>query len=198
MPVQFFIALYRPSHWVLLATDNGIPSLSEPIRCFGIEQTDEDEPDDDAWRNVAFGPILNGWKRSYYETRAGLMGPNFSGLLVFPPCAHESVTLAHVHNALDRLPVMPFSVSTNPMRRYQWSCKRWIVDALLRHGPGFGMTFEKRMCEESWVGMVWGTVLYHEICETAGRLERDGKMEKARDGSLVKCVRFPDEYFRSS
>ncbi|KZV61874.1 hypothetical protein PENSPDRAFT_272745 [Peniophora sp. CONT] len=192
MPVQFFIAFYRSGvpmkyHWVLVATDDGIPSSTEPIKCFEIMQ---ERILDDTGPEPIVVPV---WETQLGKrTQLSDKTSNFRGLVMFPPCTDESVTLESVYDVLENVPAMPPSIanSKDERKRQDWTCAKWIIDILLEFGPIWGLEFNRSMNTE--------TMLYYEIYKQAHKLDEafgsPTRREYAKDGSLVNCVPFPQEY----
>ncbi|KZV61873.1 hypothetical protein PENSPDRAFT_272732 [Peniophora sp. CONT] len=193
MPVQFFIAFYRTGdprkyHWVLVATDDGVPSPTEPMKCFEIVPV----PVLDASGSET--TVAPTWEPQHGK-RTKLADTKYQGLLMFPPCTDPSLTLEGVHNILETVPAMPPLVAQNEMERLQWTCAKWIIDLFHEFGPMWGLDFVPRTMESE-------TTLYYEIYKQAYKLEGNEEgfystVEVARDGSKVKCVHFPEKYLRT-
>lgn len=195
MPVQFFIAFYRTGtplkyHWVLIATDDGMPSPTQPLKCFEIMQ---ERILDDSGPELAVIPV---WETQHGKrTQLSDNTSNFKGLVAFPPCTDETVTLSSVHDLLSSVPAMPPLIADDEIKRMQWTCARWIIDIFIEFGPLWGFEFVKTMQSE--------TMLYYEIYKQAHKLEGlegglDGTVGYARDGSKVRCVLFPEEYLKKA
>jgi len=181
--VQFFIAFYstgnrKKYHWSLIPSSTGVPSLRRRTRLYEISK--------ERWANAAGTAVTEHWVCTKGEKILG-SSRRFMGILAFPPCTDESMTLDDVREVLDIAPPIPHGLSRD--ERQSWTCAKWIVDILLDKGPIWGLDFVDRMRELD--------NLYWEIYMHAWRLEEGGwELVTAEGLDRLRCVRFPDRYVK--